>query len=428
MDMRTELPQDDGLPDSFLMDLLLRHFYQRGEIQLYEMSRRVGLNRERIEGLIEQMRSAHWAEIPRRGEFDGDMTYALTEAGHRQASLSFEKCQYVGPAPVTLAEYVTTVKAQSTRLLPVTRAPLKAALSDLVIDDTQLPSLGSALNSGKAIYFYGPSGSGKTYLAEHLVKTLCGQIWVPYTIYVDGELIQVFDARVHHMVTPQAQGVRSLCRDLTLDERWVRVQRPVVMAGGELTLAMLELEFDTVSRLYVAPAQLKANNGIFVVDDLGRQRISPRELLNRWIVPLDRHQDYLGLHTGAKIEVPFDVSVIFLSNLAPDELTDPAFSRRLGYKMYLGALSKSNYRKVIQQACARLDIAFDPDCADYMIDHLHANYDQALLACTPYDVISKIRDRANYLEERPCLTPKSIEWAWNLYFGIAGTPIEESQL
>jgi hypothetical protein len=428
MDMRTEQPKDDGLPDSFLIDLLLRHFYQRGEIQLFEMSRRVGLNRDRIEGLIAQMRAAHWAEIPRRGEFDGDMTYALTEAGHQQAKLSFEKCQYVGPAPVTLADYVTTVKAQSARMLPVTRAPLKAALDDLVIDDSQLPSLGSALNSGKAIYIYGPSGSGKTYLAEHLIRTLSGQIWVPHAIYVDGELILVFDARVHHVVTPAALGVRGLCRDLTQDERWVRVQRPVVMAGGELTLSMLELEFDTVSHLYVAPAQLKANNGIFVVDDLGRQRVSPRELLNRWIVPLDRQQDYLGLHTGAKIEVPFDVSVIFLSNLAPDALTDPALSRRLGYKIYLGALSKANYRKVFEQACQRLDIAFDADCADYMMNSLHANYDQAFLACTPYDVLSKIRDRANYLEERPCLTPKSIEWAWNLYFGIAGTPTEESQL
>ncbi len=428
MDMRTALPPDDGLPDNFLIDLLLRHFYQRGEIQLFEMSARIGLNRDRIETLIEQMRSAHWAEIPRRGEFDGDMTYALTEAGYRQAKLSFDKCQYVGPAPVTLAEYVAMVKAQSVRFAPVTRAPLKAALKDLVIDDRALPSLGGALNSGKAIYLHGPSGSGKTYLAEHLVKTLSGQIWIPHAIYVDGEVILVFDARVHQVVMPDASGVRGLFRDLPLDERWVRVQRPVVMAGGELTLSMLELEFDTLSRLYVAPPQLKANNGIFVVDDLGRQRVSPRELLNRWIVPLDRHLDYLGLHTGAKIEVPFDVSVIFLSNLAPEDLTDPAFSRRLGYKMYLGALSEANYRKVLAQACERLDIAFDADCADYLMDCLHAIYDEPFLACTPYDVISKIRDRANYLEEQPCLTPKSIEWAWNLYFGIAGTPTEERML
>ena len=428
MDMRTAPSQYDGLPDSFLIDLLLRHFYQRGEIQLFEMSSRIGLNRYRIEALIEQMRSAHWVEIPRRGEFDGDMTYALTEAGYRQAKLSFEKCQYVGPAPVTLAEYVATVKAQSARFAPVTRAPLKAALGDLVIDDSLLPSLGSALNSGKAIYFYGPSGSGKSYLAEHLVKTLSGHIWVPYAIYVDGEVILVFDARVHQVVAPTASGVRGLCRDLTADERWVRVQRPVVMAGGELTLSMLELEFDMVSRLYVAPAQLKANNGIFVVDDLGRQRISPRDLLNRWIVPLDRHLDYLGLHTGAKIEVPFDVSVIFLSNLAPEELTDSAFSRRLGYKVYLGAMSRANYRKVVEQACQRLGIAFDADCADFLMNTLHVNYDQPFFACTPYDVLSKIRDRANYLDEPPCLTPKSIEWAWNLYFGIAETLTEESPL
>jgi energy-coupling factor transporter ATP-binding protein EcfA2 len=405
------------LPDVFLVELLLRHFFRLGELPLFQISQRLGLARQRAEALLRQMRDLHLVEVPRRGEFEGDVSYALTESGQLQAKLAFEKCQYVGPAPVTLHEYASKVREQSTHLQPTSAQQLKAAVGDLVIDEALLPSLGSALNSGKAIYFYGPSGSGKTYLAEHLVKTLQGHIWVPHAIYVDGEVIQVFDPRVHRVVEPSEVPERSLSRHAPQDARWVCTERPVVITGGELTLQMLELEFDTLSRLYVAPAQMKANNGIFVVDDLGRQRISPRELLNRWIVPLDRHVDYLGLHTGGKLKVPFDVTVIFLSNLAPEELTDPAFSRRLGYKFLIGEISKEGYREVVAQACRRVGVAFNAEAADYLVDHLHPSCGQPYLPCVPYDVISKIRDRALYMGEPAHLSPALLTWAWKLYFG-----------
>ncbi len=406
------------LPDAFLVELLLRHFFRIGELALYEISQRLGLSRARAEALLSHMRTLRLMEVPRRGEFEGDVSYALTELGQQQAKLAFEKCQYVGPAPVTLHEYSRRVREQSQRLHPTTAAQLTTAIGDLVIEDDLLPSLGSALNSGKAIYFYGPSGSGKTYLAEHLVKTLQGHIWVPHAIYVDGEVIQVFDPRVHRAVEAPTLSERSLSRGAAQDARWVRAERPVVITGGELTLQMLELEFDTLSRLYVAPAQMKANNGIFVVDDLGRQRISPRELLNRWIVPLDRHVDYLGLHTGGKLKVPFDVTVIFLSNLAPDELTDPAFSRRLGYKFLIDEISKEGYRAVVAQACRQVGVPFEAEAVDFLVDELHATYAQAYLPCIPYDVISKIRDRALYMGEQPRLSPALIDWAWRLYFSV----------
>lgn len=334
-----------GPPDGFLTDLLLRHFARMGELTLFDISRRLGLSRLRVEALLGHMRVLGSVEVMRRGAVEGDVSYALTDLGHRQAALAFEKCQYAGPAPVTLHEYACMVRDQSLRQHPTTALRLKDAIGDMVIDESLLPSLGSALNSGKAIYLYGPSGSGKTYLAEHLIKTLSGHIWVPHALYVDGEVIQVFDPMVHRRVEESASARRSSGRDAAPDGRWVRTERPVVMTGGELTLQMLELEFDAVSRLYVALPQVKANNGIFVVDDLGRQRISPRELLNRWIVPLDRHVDYLSLHTGSKFEVPFDVMVIFSSNLTPDELTDAAFSRRLGYKIPIGALNKDGTAK-----------------------------------------------------------------------------------
>jgi hypothetical protein len=413
-----------GLPDSFLIDLLLRHFSRMGELRLVEVAQRLGLTTSRVDPLLAQMRVLRLLEVPRRGEVEGDVSYALTDTGRKMATVAIEKCIYTGPAPVTLEEYAASVRQQSRQPFPTTVPALKNALGDLVMDEQLLPSLGGALNSGKAVYLYGPSGSGKTYLAEHLVKTLQGHIWVPHAVYVEGEVIQVFDPVVHRRVGSASPTERSLLRDEAFDGRWVRTERPVIIAGGELTLQMLELEFDDLSRLYVAPLQMKANNGILVIDDLGRQRVNARDLLNRWIVPLDRHVDYLGLHTGAKFEVPFDVKVIFSSNQTPDELTDPAFARRLGYKIYLGAISRDAYREVVMQACQRAGVAYDADAIDFLVDHLHPLHHQDYLPCIPFDVISKIADRSRYLEQQPQLTPPLMEWAWNLYFGgVDETPL-----
>lgn len=410
-----------GLPESFLVELLLRHLARMGGLRLFELAQRLGLSVERVEGLLTHMRTLQLVEIPRRGAVEGDVTYALTDWGGKQAGIALEKCQYVGPAPVMLDEYAQQVRQQSRRSDPTTAVLLKKAMGDLVVDETMLPTLGSALNSGKAIYLYGPSGSGKTYLAEHLVKTLQGHIWVPHAVYVDGEVIQVFDPMVHKAVEMPVMAERGLSRAAASDGRWVRTERPVVITGGELTLQMLDLEFDGFSRLYIAPPQMKANNGIFVVDDLGRQRVSPRDLLNRWIVPLDRHVDYMGLHTGGKFQVPFDVTVIFSSNLTPDELTDAAFARRLGYKIFVGAVSADAYRKVVAQACVRSGMAFDAPAVDFMVDHLHPLHGQPYLPAIPFDVISKIADRARYLEQEPRLTPALLEWAWQMYFGEGDT-------
>ncbi|MBK5207326.1 MAG: ATP-binding protein [Polaromonas sp.] len=407
-----------SLPTSFLTDLTLRHFARLGELKLYEVAQHLGMPVPVVDGLLTHMRSLNLLEVPRRGSLEGDVSYALTEAGQRQARLAFEKCNYVGPAPVTLPEYVAQVREQSQHLAPVRAARLRQAMGDLVIDPAMLPTLGSALNSGKAIYLYGISGTGKTYLAEHLLKTLEGHIWVPHAVYVDGEVIQVYDPIVHRRVQLAAVPERGLTRELSADGRWVRTERPVVIAGGELTLDMLDLEYDPHTRLHVAPPQMKANNGIFVVDDLGRQRVSPHELMSRWIVPLDRRVDYLALNTGTKFTVPFDVRVVFSSNLAPDELADPAFARRLGYKIRLDPMDADSYRAVVAQACARTGVPQDPVGVDYLINTLHMRNFQPYLPCLPFDVISKIADRAKYLEEPARMTPELLEWAWSNYFGV----------
>lgn len=408
-----------GLPEAFLTELALRHFARRGELRMVAMARLLGVGVPATDALLNRMRALQLLEVPRRGSLEGDVSYALTDGGHRQARLAMDKCQYVGPAPVMLAEYVAQVRRQTQGVAAVKAGDLRQALGDLVIDEALLPSLGGALNSGKAVYLHGESGSGKTYLAEHLVKTLRGQIKVPHAVYVEGEVVQVYDPTVHRAAAaPHAGGDgRGLALEVDIDGRWVRIERPVVVAGGELTLAMLDLQYDPHTRVHVAPPQMKANNGIFVVDDLGRQRVAPRELMNRWIVPLDRQVDYLGLHSGVKFELPFDVKVVFSSNLSPEQLVDPAFARRLGYKIHVPPLAPAQYRVVIAQACARAGVPADAAAIDHLIDTLHPRHGQAYYPCIPHDVIGKLADRARYLEEPPHMTPELIEWAWTLYFG-----------
>lgn len=408
------------LPEAFLTELALRHFARRGELRMAAMARLLGLGVPVTDALLNRMRALQLLEVPRRGNIEGDVSYTLTDAGHRQARMAMEKCQYVGPAPVTLGEYMAQVRRQTQSVAAVKADMLRQALGDLVIDEALLPALGGALNSGKAMYLHGESGSGKTYLAEHLVKTLRGQIKVPHAVYVEGEVVQVYDPTVHRAVaSPDAPSAdeRGLALEVEIDGRWVRCERPVVVAGGELTLAMLDLQYDPHTRLHVAPPQMKANNGIFVVDDLGRQRVAPRDLMNRWIVPLDRQVDFLGLHSGVKFELPFDVKVIFSSNLSPEQLVDPAFARRLGYKIHIPGLVAQQYREVVAQACARSGVPPDAASINHLVDTLHPRHDQPYFPCVPHDVIGKIADRARYLGELPRMTPELIEWAWTLYFG-----------
>lgn len=407
--------EDTGLAEPFVIELMLRHLARAGELRAGELAQRLGVTLSVIDPTLSFLRTEKLIEVPRRGTFDADVAYALTDAGRVRAREALEKCQYVGPAPVTLEDYTSRVEAQSTRNVGVTGPAIRGALGDAVISDELVTQFGAALNSGRALYVYGPSGSGKTYLAERMVHVFEGAIWVPHAIVVDGEIIQVFDPLVHRPVETEA-GAGALDRVTIGDRRWVRTRRPVVITGGELTLSMLDLEFERHSRFYVAPPQMKANNGMMVVDDLGRQRVPPRELLNRWIVPLDRRVDYMALHTGTKFRVPFDVGVVFSSNFPPAQLGDPAFSRRLGYKIHLGALDEPGYREVFRQACRRSGIAHQERAADYLIRELHGAAGMPLYATIPYDVVSKLRDRALFLGIEPEFTEDGLRWAWDLYF------------
>lgn len=406
---------DAHVPEPMLIELLLRLLARTGELRAGEIASRLGVLLPVIEPTLDFLRADKLLEVPRRGSFDADVSYQLTDLGRQRAAEAFDKCRYVGPLPVSLADYVDRVAQQSVKALDFGAAAVRDALGDAVVSDALVDRLGAALNSGRAIYLYGHSGTGKTYLAERLVRVASGPIWIPHAIHVDGEIIQVFDPLVHRPIA-EASAAGVLERQPSGDRRWVKVDRPVVVTGGELTMEMLDLEFDAHSRFYIAPPQLKANNGMMILDDLGRQRMPVRELMNRWIVPLDRHVDYMALHTGTKFQVPFDVNVVFSSNLEPAEIGDPAFLRRLGYKVHVGPLDEAGYREVFRQACVRAHLEFDHAAVDFVIRRLHADSGLPLYATIPYDVISKLADRARYLGEPQRLDEASLRWAWDLYF------------
>jgi predicted ATPase with chaperone activity len=404
-----------GLSDALVVDLLLKHLRVGADRSTAELAGRIALPVPVLDRILGSLRAEQLVEIPRRGNFDADVRFALTDLGRVRAEEAFGRNRYVGPAPVSLSDYIAQVQRQRVSGARIGPSRVVQALKPLVLPADIVATLGAAVNSQRPIFLYGPSGAGKTWLAEHLVEVVEGAIWVPHAIEVDGEIIQVFDPVVHRAISaPRAGG--AFDRSRQPDARWVLCERPVVKLGGEMTLSMMDLELDPITRFYKAPAQLKANNGALVFDDLGRQRSSASQILNRWIVPLDRRVDYLSLHTGTSFEVPFDALVFFSSNLSPASLDDPAFVRRLGYKIRLDALDKAAYRQVFRQACERAGIEHDESAADFLVCVLHERSGMPLLAAYPLDLMLKIRDRAVYEGNVARLTPEALRWAWALYF------------
>lgn len=409
---------ETGLSLQFLVELTLKTFHQGGRLPLWDLGARLKLSLPVVESILQFMRAERLIEVPGRGPTEADLNFQLTDGGRHRAEIAQRRNQYVGPAPVTLEAYVSQIERQSVAHMLVTQDKLDAVFDGIVISPQILEQFGAALNSGRAVLIYGPAGSGKTFIAEHLVNVLYGNIHVPHAITVDGEVIQVYDPIVHK-ASPTASRNNGLDRRIQTDERWLRCRRPAVMTGGELTLPMLDLQFDHETRFYTAPPQVKANNGIFIIDDLGRQIVAPQELMNRWIVPLDRRIDYLALHTGKKFRIPFDVNVIFSSNFHPSELADEAFLRRLGYKIHVGPLQPDAYREIFIQASARAGVPYSEDAYQAMLREGHEKLQRPLLACTPYDLISKVRDRAAYLGIAPQMTQETLMWAWHRYFSAS---------
>ena len=407
---------ETGLNFLFLIELLTKILFLRGQLNLVDLADHSKLSIGVLEPLLSFMRTERLCEVTRRGEAETATAYNLTELGRLRAQDFLQKSQYAGPAPVTLQVYVEQVRKQSVMDMQVTRESLQKVFSGVVIKEHVLRQFGAAMNSGRAIFVYGPAGTGKTYISEKLVGLLSGNVVVPHAIVVDSEVIQVFDPLVHEVVVVEDEVKSSLDRRRSLDTRWVPCRRPVVTTGGELTLDMLDLDFDQTAKFYQAPPQIKANNGLLLIDDLGRQLASPLDIMNRWIIPLDRHLDYLGLHTGKKFMIPFDVIVVFSTNMPPKTLADDAFLRRLGYKIFIDVLDEEDYRAIFKQVCDELNIPYSEQMLEYLLHEHHYKEGKPLLACIPRDILGQVRDIARYEGVQPELSEELLDWAWNNYY------------
>lgn len=407
-------PADTALPHQVLQELAAKILLLQGQSRLAEIAQRLKLPAQVAEDVLESMRVRRIVEAARRGINHGDVVYALTEAGLERAGGYLRKCRYAGPAPVSLASYVAQVELQAVAGMRVTRADVERVYAHRVVPRALRDQIGAAMNSGRSIFFYGPPGSGKTFLATSLAELLAGSVAVPYAILVDGEVVQVFDPLVHHPLG-ETGGEAVLDGRQRHDQRWILCRRPVVTTGGELRLDMLDLQFDRNSGFYQAPPQVKANNGLFIIDDLGRQLVRPEQLLNRWIAPMDRHRDHLVLHTGTSFAVPFDVILVFSTNLAPRDVADEAFLRRLGYKIHVGPLADGAYRDIFRLACADLGMPYADAAVSELLD-LHRRERRPPLACHPRDLLGLVRDLAVYQGREPCLDGEALQAAWHNYF------------
>lgn len=407
---------ETGLNFLFLIELLTKTLFLRGQLHLADLVDHTRLSIGALEPLLSFMRTERLCEVTRSGEAETSTAYTLTELGRLRAQDFLQKSQYAGPAPVSLQAYVEQVNKQSIMDMQVTRESLMQAFSGVVVKERILRQFGAAMNSGRAIFVYGPAGTGKSFLSEKLVGLLSGNVVVPHAIVVDSEVIQIFDPLIHDEVVVDEVVKSGLDRRCSLDARWVVCRRPVVTTGGELTLDMLGLDFDQTAKFYQAPPQVKANNGLLLIDDLGRQLVPALDIMNRWIIPLDRHLDYLALHTGKKFMIPFDVIVVFSTNMPPKQLADEAFLRRLGYKIFIDVLDEEDYRAIFLQVCNELHIPYSEKSLEYLLHERHYKEDKPLLACIPRDILGQVRDIARYEGVQPELTEELMDWAWNNYF------------
>lgn len=405
---------ETGLSRLYLADLLSKHLYESGVLDLRELAERVALSGGILEDLLASLREEARVEVRGRNERLGVLRYGLTDRGRATALEALARDGYTGPAPVPLADYRRVADAQSITGHSVGRDDVHEAFTDTVIRGELLDQLGPALHSGRAMFIYGASGTGKSFIARRLARLLSDSALVPHAIAIAEKAVRCFDPGLHRCLESNS-AVSALQLDSGHDPRYIRCERPVVVTGGELTLDMLDLQYDEATRTHHAPLQLKANNGLLVIDDLGRQRAKPVELFNRWIVPLEERHDYLTLRNGQHFQVPFDLVLVFSTNHNPLELADEAFLRRIGYKIRFEHLDQEAYMAIWRQECERRSVDYNPDLVRYVIDELHGRHRIPLLPCHPRDLIELALDRGRYIGERE-LTPEAMRWAWGSYF------------
>ncbi|HJQ84131.1 MAG TPA: ATP-binding protein [Candidatus Binatia bacterium] len=400
--------EDTGIRRKLLEDLALKTVYVLGELGLRELADHMCISFRIVEELFQRLRKDQLCQVT--GMAGGVHRIVSTSEGKARALELMSLSQYVGPVPVSLDAYVARVREQTVRGLEVDPQGVARAFERLVLDPETLTQLGTAVISGKAIFLYGPSGTGKTSVAETLWRLFreSDDILVPHAIEVDGQIISVYDPGVHETSDAPAPPDH--------DRRWMLCKRPRVVVGGELTIEMLDLEFNPLTKFYSAPVQMKANNGLLIIDDFGRQRVRPEELLNRWVVPLDRSLDFLTLTGGKKIEVPFDMLVVFATNLDPATLVDEAFLRRIQTKIRLESVSEQQFHEIARRVCGDLKIDYVGGTIDHLIQMITRDLQQPLRACHPRDIISQVSWGARYEKRTPRLDREAVEVACRAYF------------
>ncbi len=393
-----------GISQTLVLDLVLRRMLLEGYSNLQTLSKHLCLSVPIVDSVFRHMRQQQLVEV--KGMMGNDYNFVLSQSGKTLAAERFQITQYAGAAPVSLKSYQQAVRTQAARVL-IDRRVLQSVFSDLVVPTNLLDQLGPALISQNSIFLYGPTGNGKTSLAERMLRIYTDTILIPYAIEVDNQIVSIYDPVVH-----------SRLDDLNgdMDPRWLACKRPCIIVGGELVPSMLELRLDETSGIYSAPLQMKANNGIFIIDDFGRQLMSPRDLLNRWIVPMDRRVDYLTLRYGVKFQVPFEVMVVFSTNLEPSDLADEAFLRRIQNKIFIEAVDAGSFDEIFRRVVKSHNIPGENDSAEYLRGLCLREGRTELRACYPGDICNILKAIGRY-EKRPAIMTKAeLDRAAALYF------------
>jgi hypothetical protein len=411
---------ETGLSVSFLFELVLRTLYNCGRSTGNELSKELKLNYSVLAPVLPMMRKQMLIDIVgQKGQGDSAYEYEVKPPkGTAALQDALAKTCYVGPCPVQFEDYIESVAAQTIKHMIVTRRSIERAFQDLVITPEVYNEIGPAINSAASIFLFGYPGNGKTSIAERITRLMGDDIFVPHAVEVNGQIIKVFDPIVHTKVEPEpTEGIESLyLKEATSDERYVRIRRPTIVTGGELTLPMLDLKYNPIGKFYEAPLQMKANGGIFMIDDFGRQQMRAMDLLNRWIVPLEKRYDYLTTVTGTKIEVPFDELLIFSTNLDPTQLADEAFLRRIKFKIEVRDPTEFQWRQIWRLVCKNRGVDYSDAGIDYLVEKWYRPANRPIRMCHPRDILDQMMSIAKYNMEKVSFTPDLIDAGCATYF------------